>query len=50
MVNYTPDFKVPLEELSKLDKAKLSAGVEFFTSSHCLLVHESKVDWLRNSI
>lgn len=50
MVNYTPDFKVPLEELSKLDKAKLSAGAEFFTSSPCLLVHESKVDWLRNSL
>lgn len=50
MVNYTPDFKVPLEELSKLDKAKLSAGVEFFTSSPCLLLHESKIDWLRNSI
>ena len=48
MVNYTQDFKVPLEELSKLNKAITHAGVEFFTSSKCLLLHESKIDWLRN--
>ena len=50
MVNYTPDFKIPLEELSKLKKANLFAGSEFFTSSPCLLLHESKINWLRNSI
>ena len=48
MVNYTSDFKVPLDELSKLNKAITHAGVEFFTSSKCLLLHESKIDWLRN--
>ena len=50
MVNYTPDFKIPTDELSKLDKVNLRAGAEFFTSSPCLLLHESKIDWLRNSI
>lgn len=50
MVNYTPNFKVPLKELSRLNKSNLRGGAEFFTSSPCLLVHESKVDWLRNSL
>jgi len=55
MVEYTKAFEVPKEleiirdtsKLGKFVKAK-QYGFEFFTTSPCLLIHESKVDWLRN--
>jgi len=47
MVEYTKDFKIPEEELSKLPGHKSShSGYEFFTSSNCLLIHESYIDIL----
>lgn len=57
MKNYSYDFKVPHQELesiknsSKLSDFKLSDfGFEFFTTSPCLLIHESKVDWLKDNL
>jgi hypothetical protein len=54
-VSYTSGFKIPSNELELLrSKYKLKGGskhgYEFFTSSPCLLVHESKVDWLKNNL
>jgi hypothetical protein len=50
-VNYTENFKVPLSELNSLPKANTGAGgCEFFISSPCLLVHESKIDWLKENL
>lgn len=62
-VNYTENFKIPLDEIKKLPKAKTelpksgliknyNGGVacEFFTSSPCLLIHESKIDWLKKNL
>jgi hypothetical protein len=47
MVEYTKDFKIPEEDLSKLPGHKSShSGYEFFTSSNCLLIHESYIDIL----
>jgi hypothetical protein len=56
MVEYTKDFKIPEEELSKLPGHKSfsqktrngtsHSGYEFFTSSNCLLIHESYIDIL----
>ena len=60
MKEYTENFQVPVDELSLIRaKSKLGTrfsekvielGFEFFTTSPCLLIHESKVDWLRNNI
>ena len=47
MTKYTKNFTIPLDKLNALPKASTSQGVEFFTSSPCLLIHDSKVDWLR---
>jgi hypothetical protein len=50
MKTYTSNFQIPLSELERLRNANIKNGVEFFTSSPCLLVHESKVNWLRNKL
>lgn len=42
-VSYTKNFKY-------LDKGKYDKGCEFFISSPCLLVHESKIDWLKENL
>jgi hypothetical protein len=42
-VSYTKDFQY-------LDKGRNGKGCEFFTSSPCLLVHESKIDWLKKNL
>lgn len=60
---YCKNFRVPVEELTKiLSASKLSGlepnklslilklGFEFFTSSPCLLIHESKIDWLKENM
>jgi hypothetical protein len=53
---YTKNFKVPFDELKNIPGEKVFTNKqygdvsEFFTSSPCLLVHESKVNWFRNSI
>ena len=51
---YTKNFEIPSNELESIRskfgiKGGIKHGYEFFTSSPCLLVHESKIDWLRNS-
>lgn len=48
MKEYTPNFKVPLKELESLPKAMVGKGVEFFTSSPCLIVHQTKIPWLKS--
>ena len=58
MKEYSKGFQAPVDELSLIrDKSKLGSfekakklGFEFFTTSPCLLIHESKIDWLRNNI
>ena len=58
MKEYTENFQVPIDELSLIrDKSKLGSfekakrlGFEFFTTSPCLLIHGSKINWLRNNI
>ena len=58
MKEYSKGVQVPVDELSLIrDKSKLGSfekakklGFEFFTTSPCLLIHESKIDWLRNNI
>ena len=51
MKSYTPDFRVPIEELKKLPKShSIEKGVEFFTSSPCLMVHEKKIDWFKEQL
>lgn len=56
-VSYEKNFKVPFDELEKISRDfKLKGtrtrkhGYEFFTSSPCLLIYESKLNWLRNNI
>lgn len=50
-VTYDKNFKIPLAELNVLPKSNTGAGgCEFFTSSPCLLIHESKIDWLKENI
>ena len=65
-VNYTKYFQIPYDELLVISmKYNLSSkggkisnnmipgsylGYEFFTSSPCLLVHESKIDWLKSKL
>ena len=57
--SYSYDFKVPHQELESIkSSSKLSGwltklsefGFEFFTTSPCLLIHESKVDWLKDNL
>lgn len=50
MTEYVPNFKIPLDELNALPRANTLKGVEFFTSSPCLLLHDSKVDWLKSKL
>jgi len=50
MKPYISNFQVPMSELEKLPKANTTNGVEFFTFSPCLLVHDSKVDWLKTHL
>ena len=51
-VSYTKHFTIPEKELGRIHtkRSNSSVGYEFFTSSPCLLVHESKLNWLRNNI
>lgn len=42
-VSYTENFQY-------LDKGKGGHGCEYFISSPCLLVHESKIDWLKENM
>jgi len=59
MKEYTKNFEVPVDELTTIrDASTLSSwskklpefGFEFFISSPCLLIHKSKVNWLRNNL
>jgi hypothetical protein len=59
MKEYTKDFKVPTDELLFIrnsstlkgyEKQVDKLGFEFFTTSPCLLIHESKIDWLRDNL
>lgn len=54
-VPYTKNFKIPYNEVESIRlKYKLrgskETGYEFFISSPCLMIIESKLDWLRNNI
>lgn len=56
-VNYLKNFKIPIGDLrvayNKSDKKYSfgdSTGFEFFTSSPCLLIHESRIAWLEENI
>lgn len=48
MVKYTKNFKIPYEGI--INKTYGDTGCEFFISSPCLLVHESKINWLKENI
>ena len=58
MCEYTKNFRIPIEELISIrNDSKLGGikkveplGFEFFTTSPCLLIHESKINWLRNNL
>ena len=53
-VSYTENFKVPVEELTKIQKnifgntKYTKHGFEFFTSSPCLLIPHQNEDFLKN--
>jgi hypothetical protein len=47
-VIYDKNFKIPYK--GRLTKKYGDAGCEFFLSSPCLLLHESKIDWLKKNI
>lgn len=56
-VTYNKNFEIPIDELESVAskyglemKGGGKHGYEFFTSSPCLLLHESKINWLRNNI
>jgi hypothetical protein len=53
-VTYEKGFRIPSVELNNLPnakgKTKMGEAYEFFTSSPCLLIHDSKMDWLRNNL
>jgi hypothetical protein len=53
-VTYERGFRIPSVELNKLPNAKgktrMGEAYEFFTSSPCLLIHDSKMNWLRNNL
>jgi len=53
-VTYERGFKIPSVELNKLANSKgqthMGEAYEFFTSSPCLLIHDSKMEWLRNNL
>jgi len=59
MKEYDKNFSIPKIELEKIrDNSNLSSfsktvdkyGFEFFTNGTCLLIHESKINWLRNNL
>lgn len=59
MKEYTKDFSIPQIELEEIrNNSTLSTwsekvnkfGFEFFTNGTCLLIHESKINWLRNNL
>ena len=58
MTQYGENFKVPNYKLSAIrSSSKLGTfkkakeyGFEFFTTSPCLLLHESKIDWLKSML
>jgi len=59
MKQYEKNFRVPNNELFKIlsrskplsdNKRLLTYGYEFFTNSNCLLLPESKIDWLKSVI
>jgi hypothetical protein len=57
MKEYSKGFQVPVDELSLIiSKSKLGSfdwieeGFEFFITNPCLLIHESKINWLKNNI
>lgn len=47
-VSYEKGFRIPSMKLNSIRPS--NNGYEFFTSSPCLLIHESKIEWLRNNI
>ena len=49
-VSYDRNFKIPEEELRSIKNDYSKYGYEFFTSSPCLLISDSKIDWLKNNI
>lgn len=53
-VTYEKNFRIPSVELNKLPnskgKTRFGDAYEFFTSSPCLLVHDSKMNWFRNNL
>jgi len=56
-VRYTKDFKIPYKELNIIANTYNitfgkdgTHGYEFFISSPCLLIHESKINWLKEII
>jgi len=58
MKEYTKEFQVPVDELSSIRRTStlgnfekvVKLGFEFFITNPCLLIHESKINWLRNNI
>lgn len=58
LTNYTNDFKVPVIDLKRImSKTNLNGmvdtnefGFEYFSNGPCLLLHESKLDWLRKEM
>lgn len=53
-VTYEKGFKIPSVELNQLPnakgKTKMGEAYEFFTSSPCLLIHDSKMNWFINNL
>jgi hypothetical protein len=53
-VSYEKGFRVPSNELNRLPNSKgqtrMGNAYEFFTSSPCLLIHDSKMAWLKNNL
>jgi hypothetical protein len=58
MKEYTEGFQVPVDELSSIRRTStlgnfekvVKLGFEFFITNPCLLIHESKINWLRKII
>lgn len=53
--SYSKRFKIPVGELESIRskyrlKGSSQHGYEFFTSSPCLMIHESKVNWFKSII
>ena len=53
-VTYERGFRIPSNELNSLPNSKgqtkMGEAYEFFTSSPCLLVHDSKMEWFKNNL